>query len=593
MNRRTVKPGIRLWLTFVLCVSLSGLLDAAPDRTEDYYQRARREFYQLMDGDPHARTLRHRWERVINAFDNVVLRNPKHIRVPEAIFTIGTLYERMYDVSRLRSDSDNAIDHYERLTREFPKSHLVDDALLKLAQIYETKRADSKTAYNYYERISLDHPSGDMAQNARRAMRQLAVAAPTRSIRAVKQPTTVKSPTRLSSTPATVTDIRFWTHPNYTKVVIYLDHETAFTENRLERDDRHDHPERLYFDLKNSELRTDLRAKYRREDGYFQIPIGDGLLTRARFAQHSIDTVRVVLDIASIKEHRVVPYENPYRINIDVWGKNSASPPITEPMVRAPRNRPGTKEPKSSHPRLRRTGGPITVVVDAGHGGKDVGAIGRLGTQEKDVSLAIARYVKQLLARYPSIKAVMSREGDDSVSLEDRTAKANQVDADLFVSIHANAFPDSTSSGIETYFLNISHRRYNKRLAVVENETSERALDDLQFTLLDLAQSEFTRESVSFANAVQASIVNGLQNKWENVRDRGVHSALFYVLLGVRMPAILVETSFLSNETEERRLRDPVYLERLAQGIVEGILDYLADRDARLRIVKHGNSNAG
>jgi N-acetylmuramoyl-L-alanine amidase len=217
------------------------------------------------------------------------------------------------------------------------------------------------------------------------------------------------------------------------------------------------------------------------------------------------------------------------------------------------------------------------VIIDAGHGGHDTGAIGKGGTLEKDVALAIAQKLQRLLTE-AGLEVLMTRDDDTFVRLEDRTKFANQHKGDLFISVHCNSAPTHGLGGVETYTLNTSSDRYNVRLAARENATTERGVGDLQLILADLATKANTEESGRLANRVQRELVQGLKDKNPSVRDLGHKEALFFVLLGAKMPAILVETSFLSNPTEERLLSSDAYQRDVADAISEGVKGFLEER---------------
>jgi N-acetylmuramoyl-L-alanine amidase len=217
------------------------------------------------------------------------------------------------------------------------------------------------------------------------------------------------------------------------------------------------------------------------------------------------------------------------------------------------------------------------VVIDPGHGGHDSGAIGRSGVKEKDVALSIALKLKERLLR-SGLDVVLTREDDRFVPLEARASIANKAKGDLFISIHCNSASRRSLRGIETYTLNTAGDKYSIRLAARENSASERRISDLQFILADLATKANTDESGKLAEQVQKSLVSDLSGKYSGVRDLGTKEALFYVLLGAKMPAILVETSFLSHPEEERRLRSSSYQRDLARAIASGIGDFLEGR---------------
>ncbi|HYO52457.1 N-acetylmuramoyl-L-alanine amidase [Archangium sp.] len=217
------------------------------------------------------------------------------------------------------------------------------------------------------------------------------------------------------------------------------------------------------------------------------------------------------------------------------------------------------------------------VVIDAGHGGHDTGAIGREGTQEKEVTLAIAQKLAREL-RDRGLEVMLTRDDDRYLKLEERARMANEMKGDLFISIHCNSAPTSKLRGIETYTLNTSADRYSIRLAARENASSEKGISDLQFILADLATKANTEESTRLATRVQKNLVSHLSGNYKGVKNLGTKEALFYVLLGAKMPAILVETSFLSHPEEEKRLASETYQEDVAQAIAHGVEDFLGRR---------------
>jgi N-acetylmuramoyl-L-alanine amidase len=220
------------------------------------------------------------------------------------------------------------------------------------------------------------------------------------------------------------------------------------------------------------------------------------------------------------------------------------------------------------------------VVVDAGHGGKDAGAIGPHGVREKNLTLSIAKKVAARL-KLLGFTVVMTRSRDTFVSLDDRTRIANEARADLFVSIHCNAARRRNFAGVETWTLNVASDRYAARLAAFENAEADRTVSDLRLILADLATKANAGDARNLAQSVQSSLVRTLRSRVGPVRDHGVKQALFYVLLGTHMPSILVETGFISNPAEEARLKSLRFQEGTAEAIARGVKDFV---DARRRL---------
>ena len=251
---------------------------------------------------------------------------------------------------------------------------------------------------------------------------------------------------------AQVTEIRYWSNPDYTRVAITLDREVRFESNQIKQHVSDANPSRIYIDLNASRLGP----------GVKDLSIGDGLLKTARVGQYRADVVRVVLDVENVKDYKVFPLSDPFRIIIDVKGVRPLEiSRLKEQIQPAPAvaAEPKKIEPREEKPRVgaRFKPGKIRrIVVDPGHGGHDPGAVGAHGTQEKNVVLTIGLKLAEKLRDELGIDVVMTRSTDVFIPLEERTAIANKVNADLFVSIHANASLNRGASGIETYYLNLA-----------------------------------------------------------------------------------------------------------------------------------------
>ena len=271
---------------------------------------------------------------------------------------------------------------------------------------------------------------------------------------------------------------------------------------------------------------------------------------------------------------------------------------VGETPVESQRPAPGSGEERAARERLlkvapREAGGEFTlaeqlglkvrrVVIDAGHGGHDTGAIGKGGTREKDISLGIAKKLAAQLSA-AGLEVLLTRDDDTFVRLEDRARFANQAHGDLFISVHCNSEPGRRMRGIETYTLNTSADRYSIRLAARENASSERGISELQFILADLATKANTEESARLASRVQRGLVTALHPRYP-VKDLGTKEALFYVLLGAKMPAILVETAFLSNPEEEKLLGTRAYQDEIAAAIAQGVGEFLGNRQRMAKV---------
>jgi N-acetylmuramoyl-L-alanine amidase len=215
------------------------------------------------------------------------------------------------------------------------------------------------------------------------------------------------------------------------------------------------------------------------------------------------------------------------------------------------------------------------IVIDPGHGGHDTGTIGPNGLLEKDLVLDVGKRLGKLLESRLGADVVFTRSQDTFIPLETRTSIANQEEADLFVSVHANSSRDPDARGVETYYLNFTSSPEALEVAARENAASDKSIHELQDLVKKIALKEKVEESHEFASDVQQSLHSGLSAKAPGVRDRGVKKAPFVVLIGANMPSILAEISFLSNPGDERRLKTPDYRQRIAESLYRGISRYV------------------
>ncbi len=300
-----------------------------------------------------------------------------------------------------------------------------------------------------------------------------------------------------------------------------------------------------------------------------------------RAAQFKPKTVRVVFDLRKTEKTKVFYLDDPFRIVTDAFGAHYAKKKCSVKPLAETKAGSKTKSPIPRKGKLslaQQLGLCVrTIVVDAGHGGKDPGARGPHGTREKDVVLQIAKRLARILKKQLGCRVIMTRRSDRYLPLTQRTAIANANKADLFISIHANAAPTRRLRGVETYFLNFALDEDAMRVAARENATSRKRIGQLRSILNDILKNSKVNESSRLARKVQYSLIKTLRARYKNIRNLGVKQAPFFVLIGARMPSILVETSFISNPQEERRLRSPAYQDAIARGIARGVIQYIQE----------------
>ena len=542
-----------VFISLMLLTSSARHLSA--ETSENLYLNAYKS-YKSLEGSGYKD--RWRWINCINLFESVYRNNVDSSRADDALFIVGKIYTKLYQSFHKKTDIVLAIEYYRRLTEHYPRSNLADDAQYQIAEIFLKLKHDPRQAYDEYTKVVSNFPSGDMRKRAERMLGQLTQDRPKPSVSQNRKPCGKKG-VRL----ARVFGIRHWSSPHYTRVVIDIDKKVSFSKHLLKEDSEFNKPRRLYIDLKDTRIDPSITS----------VPIHDDLLSQARVAQHTPDIVRVVLDIKTIQDFKVFSLNDPFRIIIDVTEKTSRR---AEPKKKKDLHR--TAIAKRLEWDIKR------IIIDPGHGGKHPGAVGINGLKEKDVVLKIAKKLKGKIIQRLSCEVFLTRNDDTSLPLEERTAIANTKKADLFISIHTNAHKNRNLCGIQTYYLNLTTDKEALELAARENATSAQNISDLQVILRDLILNSMIIKSSGLAEYIQECMVYGLRRNHKGINDLGVKQAPFIVLMGAKMPSVLVEVSFISNKKEVKRLTNDKYLNDIACGIADGVMGYITQlKTASLR----------
>ncbi len=372
---------------------------------------------------------------------------------------------------------------------------------------------------------------------------------------------------------AQVLSTRIWPARDYTRLTIESKQEIQYSIFSLKD------PERLVLDLEVDETSSalgELAGKVSGEDPY---------IAGLRVARNRPGVVRLVLDLKTEVKPQAFGLkpiaEYGHRLVLDIYPTVPVDP-LAALIEQSQRTQIQRNEVNKETAKITRL---ATVVIDPGHGGEDPGAIGRRGSREKDITLNIARRLKAQIDNEPNMRALLTRDGDYALQLGARVEKARTVKADLFVSIHADAFIRPHARGSSVFAL--SDRRATsemaRSLAKKQNEADLIAgvnlkgkEDHLKRTLLDLSQTASIDHSLRLGNLVLARLggVNTLHKP-------SVEQAIFAVLTAHDMPSILVETAFISNPEEEKRLNDSAYQDKLAKAILDGIRDYFSKNPPR------------
>jgi len=383
-----------------------------------------------------------------------------------------------------------------------------------------------------------------------------------------------------------ISDIRAWTNEIYTRVAIDTGDEVSWQANTLRADPARGLPPRIFIDIRGAGIRDEILRK--------PVEVRNGLLRQVRAGRFGRDTVRVVIDLERESTYRVFALPGPFRIIVDIDGEGEIPAlPTTPDAVDTPGSvaaAPSSEDPAAPPPAVAPSVPPsapsggsavpvrkhrVRVMIDPGHGGKDPGAVGPTGLREKDVVLAIGRRIREKLERSGEFDVRMTRDDDVFIPLEERTAMANKGRADIFVSLHINASPNRRAEGFSTYVLSRgASNREDLELAARENGVPVRKLQGVKFIIDDMFTGARKNESLRLAKTVNDAVVRHVSTRYPGAQSLGLKQAPFYVLVGARMTAVLVEASFISNAREESRLRDPSCLDGIADGVVEAVRYY-------------------
>jgi N-acetylmuramoyl-L-alanine amidase/putative methionine-R-sulfoxide reductase with GAF domain len=379
------------------------------------------------------------------------------------------------------------------------------------------------------------------------------------------EPDTVPATAQELSKFPRVTGIRHWSSADSSTVVLDLQDQVQYEAHRLAG------PDRIYFDLRDTQLTADLVGK--------SIEVGDTFVSRIRMAQPVVGMTRIVLETKANSTFSVSLEPNPYRLVVEVRkvGANPKGAVNLFPNAgEAQKNKlaivvpPPTKEDIQLRARVPK----MRIVVDAGHGGWDLGTVGRRGLLEKDLVLEIAQRLGKLLETRLGMEVIYTRQDDNYIPLDERATIANQSQADLFVSVHANYSDLPSARGVETYYTNFFSAPGSKDVDTHARPGGAKPAVTASLSPADL--HERIEQSRRLAASVQRSLYGTLSVQNPGLRDRGIKEAGFVVLTGSAMPGILAEVSFVSSPTDEQKLRSDGYREQIAEALYKGIARYAA-----------------
>ncbi len=468
---------------------------------------------------------------------------------------------------------------------------LADEGLFDAASIAAKRLGKPDEARNLCRAVLDKYPKGDMAGNARELLSSLGKAgtakppAPAGKPRAAAKPAPAAKPASVSKPDATASNPSVKAESqgparNLDRVIcrgtskrstvtLVLDGAASFRHQYLAPTSKR--PPRLVIDIDGVALGGNVKAD----------ATHSGLaVSRVRASARGTGAkkgARVVIDLVNVRQYTVDSTTNPagikvqYSVSPDLPG--GRTPPADGGNGPVVQGKVSAGEPVRAGTLMEQLGLTVrTIMIDAGHGGKDPGAMGT-GNTAKHVTLTLAKLLGERLQKQ-GFTVLYTRQSDAAVALDQRPVIANNRKADIFISLHVNSSTDKKINGLETYFLDLARTSSAATVAARENAVSVKSISDLQFILTDLMLSSKLQESQDLAAIVHKSMYGRLGQAGFTMNDNGVRSAPFYVLMGARMPAVLVEIGYLSYGDDARRIKSAKYLERLADGIALGVMEY-------------------
>ena len=520
---------------------------------ETAYQNAAvcfREAQRLKDST----AARAKWYKCSVEFDQYYLKYPKSPLAPNALYSAAISYKNIYNITRNRLDAKEAIDRFSKLAKVYRKSTLADDALLNTALLTKEALENVDEAKALLKEVLEWYPGGDMEDKAREYLSKWSskgeelpetrkVSRLVKLINIERREKGKEEDIILTLSAPTGYNYSYGKYELSNHKLFSVELNNTFISRVLKTPD--------YSFIGESVVRDIMLSQKKRD----QAEIGVVLTENATCSLNSSNNIINIH--CGISKKGAEKNDKERKKKIDIPASNA--PAALEPL----QTKQGeTKKEKN-----------VVILIDPGHGGKDTGAIGPRGTMEKDITLELAKRIGWHLRNKFGHHVEYTRINDKYLSLDDRINIAKGFTPDILVSIHANASKNSEVSGYQTFYLNNATDEASKRLARIENSAAGKNLDELDKIILAMMQNINTDESRVLASFVHKAVLSGMS--MYGLKDLGIKTALFYVLVGTKCPSILIETSFISNPIEEERLKDSDYQDRLASSIAKGIQDYI------------------
>ena len=536
------------------CLLLFAPATARAQSAAGAYEHAQDQEREALAASPQSpETLR----KVARAYEAIALRFPVSGYSDNALWQAAELLERAFGLGGVQRDRDGAVKDLTWLQKEYPHSPLARQAAARAAALTTVPVAET---------------------SAGRTTPNPTVAPPASGAESTKPG---------ASQPVAVKNITQSPLPRGDRIIIELSGEASYSGERVTG------PDRVFFDFTNATTSAAGASAIAERIRSIHSPLIKGV----RVGVPSKGIARVVLELTGAPRFSSFPLYDPFRLVVDVESvadvpsaappvvsstppatssvassQTSSSPPVTTSPLPSPA--PPASNQKGDYSLARQLGLRVArVVIDPGHGGHDPGAMSN-GITEADLVLDVALRLEKLLSQQPGVEVVLTRRTNEFIPLEERTAIANRENADLFLSIHANAHRQTAVRGVETYFLNFAMNEEAEAVAARENATSGQTMGTLPAIVKAIALNNKLAESRELAGLLQTTLVRKLRTQSTGVKDLGVKQAPFVVLIGAQMPSVLTEIAFLTNRPESSLLKQPAYRQQIAQALKDGVVRY-------------------
>ncbi len=545
---------------------------------EKEYNNTKLAMTKLLNNEKRNR-LREPWEDIIARFDKLYKQSTTWPNRPAALYRSGVARAELARRSFLKSDARAAIDRLLQVEKSFSRSVLADDALFEVATLQEeTPLRDPKAAAETLQRMLKKYPSGDQASKAKSMLARVSGKAkqtPTKAVAAKKQTPSKAAPKKKIVLEEglgqnLINGVNWRSKSDFVRVTVLLTRPTSWEISTQKPDAEKGTPARLILDMPDTAPAPTVRPGAR---------VDKSPLTRVRLDVATPGKTRLLLDFSTLRRFQVTQGSSPAQIVIEASTRDDDLPDgqmLGSSMRETLQYASTTPEETIQTDLAAQLGLSIrTIVLDPGHGGNDEGTHHN-SIIERDFVLDFSKRLGKLLSNR-GYKIEYTRDKNVRLELDERPQIAKDKNGDLFVSIHVNAGTHPDIHGYETYYLDFASSNTASRLAALENSVGTYSLGDMEKVLADLMLGARQDESKHLAERIQFNAIQTVKEKKFAIRDNGVRSAPFLVLLGAGMPGVLVELGYATNKVEAKRLRQPAYLNALAEGIARGIDAYAND----------------